>query len=361
MVLIKLIIGKMENKMNNKLFRNKMRKITSSLLRSPTKWVQLWVTERCNLACVYCGSYNNTSQDPSLEILVERVKKLNKLGVGMISLYGGEPSIRRDLPELISYINELGSVSYIATNGTFDRVYLQRLGEAGIDVIHLSADYFDKTGALRERGKKYLNPNKLQMFLEGREEFGYLLWLNICVTTQNKNDVERLLKIAKDNEIYTVIRPAVKDREPLNLLNIIDATFPDFSDIIELANYCIERRNEIPLSSPVEYFHELIRYANGKPLTWKCGSGKLFFGVNIHGDIIPCSEIYTPTKVNLDALDLGSLDESVLKNVREEIVRKFLPECNHRCIQATPFCTTHYTYNTNDAMYVMKNMLGNQG
>jgi pyruvate formate lyase activating enzyme len=77
-------------------------------------------TSGCNFACPFChnaGLVKGTEPDiPTSEILGYLTKRKNVLTAVCIS--GGEPTLHKDLPELISKIKELGYLVKLDTNGT---------------------------------------------------------------------------------------------------------------------------------------------------------------------------------------------------------------------------------------------------
>lgn len=73
------------------------------------------VTERCNLKCKYCYYRTSNKKDPSIESLKsEAIIHANR---GPIILTGGEPSLREDLPEVISELNSISPNVELLTNG----------------------------------------------------------------------------------------------------------------------------------------------------------------------------------------------------------------------------------------------------
>ena len=73
------------------------------------------VTERCNLKCKYCYYGVNTEQDPSIESL--KAEAMINAHLAPIIISGGEPSLRKDLPEVISELKKIAPVELL-TNGT---------------------------------------------------------------------------------------------------------------------------------------------------------------------------------------------------------------------------------------------------
>ena len=118
--------------------------------------VAINLTRRCNLACAHCYLDASTLRDcGDNELTTDEVCQLlhDIVACGestMVVLTGGEPLVRRDLEEIISYGTRLGLVMVVGTNGmmlTERRVAsLKRAGllGAGISVDSLDADKHDK-------------------------------------------------------------------------------------------------------------------------------------------------------------------------------------------------------------------------
>ncbi|MBO4819070.1 MAG: radical SAM protein, partial [Firmicutes bacterium] len=82
--------------------------------------VILEVTKNCDLHCAYCFAYGGDANDmPALDELKKAVDCVADKGKSpLLQLSGGEPSLRDDLPELVSYAKEKGcSYVQINTNG----------------------------------------------------------------------------------------------------------------------------------------------------------------------------------------------------------------------------------------------------
>lgn len=94
------------------------------------------VTKACNQKCLHC--FASSGKKDETEISITEIKKiliqLYDMGVIFIHLTGGEPLLRDDLHEILSFINELGEeqVYSLFTNGTLWR---SREGERLLDII----------------------------------------------------------------------------------------------------------------------------------------------------------------------------------------------------------------------------------
>ena len=68
------------------------------------EYLRISVTDRCNLRCVYCMPEEGIEQLPHEQILtfdeIERICRIStKLGISKIKLTGGEPLVRKGLPD----------------------------------------------------------------------------------------------------------------------------------------------------------------------------------------------------------------------------------------------------------------------
>jgi cyclic pyranopterin phosphate synthase len=109
------------------------------------------VTDRCNLRCTYCMPAEGLDWLPKPQLLTfEELTRLVgiavELGVRTVRLTGGEPLLRRGLPELVAQIAALRPRPKIAmtTNGLgLDRL-AGPLAEAGLDRVNVSLDTIDR-------------------------------------------------------------------------------------------------------------------------------------------------------------------------------------------------------------------------
>ena len=78
------------------------------------------VTYRCNAKCNMCDCWKDPSR-PENEIQMDVIKKLPEMAFTNIT--GGEPFIRKDLPEIVEELYKKSDRIVISTNGYFtDRI-----------------------------------------------------------------------------------------------------------------------------------------------------------------------------------------------------------------------------------------------
>jgi cyclic pyranopterin phosphate synthase len=128
------------------------------LLGRAIRDLRVSVTDRCNFRCPYCmpkevfgGRYRFL---PRQEILtyeeIERlVRAFHRLGVRKVRITGGEPLLRKDLPQLVEALVAIGRESgegidvVLTTNGSLLPHLAEDLAAAGLDRITVSLDSLD--------------------------------------------------------------------------------------------------------------------------------------------------------------------------------------------------------------------------
>lgn len=103
------------------------------------------VTNRCNMECSFCDFWPNP--DPKRELTVEDFRRVSRelaqLGTFLVSIEGGEPLLRKDLPEIVAAFAE-HHIPALYTNGWFvTKDHAKRLFDAGLVHASVSIDYPD--------------------------------------------------------------------------------------------------------------------------------------------------------------------------------------------------------------------------
>ncbi|MCP4663740.1 MAG: radical SAM protein [bacterium] len=97
---------------------------------------------RCNLECRHCFSCSGPDRKPgpTTEEVKKRIQALSALGVRRIWFSGGEPTLRRDLPELITYGAESDLEVYVSSNGLVSREQARQLAGTPLHRIDVAFD-----------------------------------------------------------------------------------------------------------------------------------------------------------------------------------------------------------------------------
>ncbi|MDI6717455.1 MAG: radical SAM protein [Patescibacteria group bacterium] len=103
--------------------------------------VSLGLTNKCNLNCIFCYAKDQENvgiPDYNTQQLKSYINQFIKLGTRIFLLQGGEPCLRPDLKEIISYIKNKERFCRISTNGVLVANRIDAL--LGADQLSFSLD-----------------------------------------------------------------------------------------------------------------------------------------------------------------------------------------------------------------------------
>lgn len=160
-------------------------------LKRPIRDLRISVTDRCNFRCSYCMPKEVFGDDyaflPKQELLsFEEIHRLTKIfvsmGVKKIRLTGGEPLMRRGLPDLIKKILSVEGVEDIGltTNGLLLGSQAQALYDAGLRRLNISLDALESElfGKLNGRG---VDPSQILKQIDFAQQVGFDIKVNMVV------------------------------------------------------------------------------------------------------------------------------------------------------------------------------------
>jgi cyclic pyranopterin phosphate synthase len=176
-------------------------------LGRPLRSLRVSVTDRCNLRCHYCMPEDQYLWLPredvlTFEELVEMADLLSEIGVDRLRLTGGEPLLRRDLPDLV---RQLASRPWLrdfalTTNGVLLAGAAADLKRAGLHRLTVSLD------TLRaDRFQRLARLDALPQVLSGidaarRAGFTDLKLDSVITRADNDDELVDLLVFAHDHQ-----------------------------------------------------------------------------------------------------------------------------------------------------------------
>ena len=134
-------------------------------------YLRLSVTERCNYRCVYCMPpegvpYKAHDIMLSYEDMAFFVRVAARLGITKVRLTGGEPLVRKGVPDLVALLREVVGIHDLSltTNGVLLPRFAEELKVKGLDRVNISLDSLDS-----ERYRRLTRGGSLEAALEGVE------------------------------------------------------------------------------------------------------------------------------------------------------------------------------------------------
>lgn len=127
------------------------------------RYLRVSVTDRCNYRCTYCMPESLGDQlafAPRAEILsFEEISRLVTifagLGVSKVRLTGGEPTVRRNIVELVAMLARIPGIAHVAmtSNGHLLADLAAPLARAGLASINVSVDTLDPARFAQTTGR----------------------------------------------------------------------------------------------------------------------------------------------------------------------------------------------------------------
>ena len=235
------------------------------------------VTNRCNLRCPVCfanaavaGYLFEPTQDEIRQML-KNLRNLKPNPTPAIQYAGGEPTVRKDIVELVAMAKEEGFTHVqIATNGIrlAKRENLAKdLKAAGLNTVYLAFYGVTPEPYINNRGKDLL-PFKLEAIENCRKAGLGIVLVPTLIKGINDHQIGDIIKFAFDNNdiIYGVnFQPvSFSGRTPADQVEAQRITIPDFVNIIEEQTKGQVKTNDFYPPSAVEPIARFISALDGE-------------------------------------------------------------------------------------------------
>jgi GTP 3',8-cyclase len=171
-------------------------------------YLRISLTDRCNLRCIYCMPAEGVAwKEPSEILSYDEVLRFAGIaveeGIGKIRLTGGEPLVRKGLPEFVRRLRAIDGIETIAltTNATLLPRFAAELRDAGLERINVSLDSLDP-----EQYSAVTRGGKLDDALAGLDaafEAGFSpVKLNVVVVRSLAQDLLGFAKMTLDRPLH---------------------------------------------------------------------------------------------------------------------------------------------------------------
>ncbi len=279
--------------------------------KMPAPFLIVWnFTNMCNLRCRHC--YQRADKplpdELSLREKLRVVDELDRAGVAMVALSGGEPTIHPDFLTIIHELSRRGIYTGVATNGWrfADIDFLAKAVKAGLNYVEVSVDsakphrhdWFRGVNGAWERAVKAL---------ENAVKLGVNHAMAVTVTKMNVDEVEDILDLAESIGVKRVVFfnfiPVGRGEEIVNL----DLDPLEREEFLRTIYREMKRRKLEIVSTAPQYGRVAIQLSGGEdvapthfcvasdPVTKAvaefvggCGAGRIYAAIQPNGDVSPC-------------------------------------------------------------------------
>ena len=253
------------------------------------------MTYRCNFRCRFCHYWCDPmgqKPEPTVADYAVGARKLAAYGTLLISLAGGEPLLRRDVPEIVAEIGRY-HFPFVTTNGWFVTPDVARgLMGAGAWGVSVSIDYADpaRHDAARNMPGAWAQAWRAVELLSAARVHEFQRVNVIAVLMEdNIDDLPKLLALAARREAYFMVQPYGFRKTGARSHEHQDGAVAP--RLLEL-----RRRHANFLSNPY-YLSQFDKFLDGG--VGGCRAGKAFFNIDSTGDIAICVERRNQPVANL--------------------------------------------------------------
>jgi len=277
------------------------------------------VTYKCQCNCIHCSAGKHLKKDMK-ELTTAEAKKLiddsQNLGISILAFTGGEPLLREDIFELISYVDKKKVVPIMFTNGQYlTDENVEKLVKAGLYSLFVSID----SPISEEHDKLRQTPGLFEAAVAGIKKMkskGVFVGLSSYAThtATQQGMYRKLYKFAEKLGVHNVI---LFDAVPTGnmLKDTSEMLTHDQREEIREYSSKIFNQSKIPPLSSQSWQNSIEGYLGGIG----CLAGKIQYYVSAYGEVAPCD--FTP-------LSFGNIREQSLREIWRKIVRH--PAYKHR-------------------------------
>lgn len=286
----------------------------------------LAVTTTCNMQCKYCSvrkaHQKITAKELSTEDWKTIIKKLSDAGVFQIGFTGGEPTLRKDIHELMRFTESVGCVCNLTTNGwALNTEFVKEMVATGIRQCQVSLDSFNEEIHDKLRGKGSLQ--RVICSIELLQKHNINVGIDCVISTNNIADIPNMIKECEKRKIKYVTLIKLKKGDLAE--SVFKALVPSYADYGRLIDSLCYRKNELPNvtidCASISNLQYTLKDSELKSIpTAGCPVGHNLVCIAPNGDVYPCAALM------LDKFKLGNIlvdnfkelwkNNETLKNLR---------------------------------------------
>ncbi len=245
------------------------------------------LSHRCPLQCPYCSNpleLERGGKELDTATWLRVLDEAAALGLHQVHFSGGEPTVRKDLEQLVAHATKVGLYTNLITSGVLlDEPRLRALADAGLEHVQVSFQDTEEVNADRIGGFKGGHKKKQEVARLVRK-IGLPLTVNAVVHRQNIEHVADFIAMAVelDAERLEVAQVqyygwALKNRA---------AFIPTYDQLKATTQVVEEARKRLKGVLVIDYV--VPDYYAKRPKTCMGGWARRFLNISPSGKVLPC-------------------------------------------------------------------------
>ena len=270
------------------------------------------ITSDCTYNCWHCSYKNRTGEELSLNQIKDLIDQLVDIGVSIIGLTGGEPTLRNDLVDIVLKASSVSDCMLFTNGVNFNDSLARKLKSAGLWAVAVSLDsHIPEVHNTKRSNPEAFNKAVEAIKISKKYSFYTMLTTVPDIEMLKNKTYKEIYKLASSLDIdeYRIVEPM-----PTGKLILEDGCFPDEN-----------------LKNRLKLFHREINQRNLKPKVcsfamvesgkyFGCCAGTMHLFIDSYGNVCPCD--FTP-------LSFGNIKDMRLSECWERLNNSFkLPRYN---------------------------------
>ena len=269
------------------------------ILKRPTlRTIEFSVNTDCQSECEFCYSTQNVSNSDE-ELSLEEIRRIwqeaKSLGAFSSIISGGEPTLRKDLVEVLEAVEAKKHIVCMTTNAiALNESRLAKLKEAGLSTIHFSLDSLDPDENDKIRGYEGHYAQVIRC-IQWAKKLDYNIAISTVAGHGDKKKIENMIEFCRERKVALVLSLASAMGEWAGQLeNNVTTEEWDMYNHMMGENPFMRSDWNINMS-----------------LKNECPGGREKLGVSAYGDIATCP---------MNPVSYGNLRKDTLKNIRAKMM-----------------------------------------
>jgi MoaA/NifB/PqqE/SkfB family radical SAM enzyme len=289
----------------------------------------LFTEWKCNIDCHYCWAFNNQVKGMTEDAARRSIDWLrDETTCRVLALMGGEVLLRPPfVHKVVDYAAQQGFWIYLPTNGRLLKPpVIDRLADAGVATVNLAVDAVDLKPGL----PKALAPIRghFDYLIRKQYRYGYTVFLNMCITRANIDDIRWLTEFAHDRGIatdYHIVESPMTEQAHYTHRedNGVFIREEDRPAIGALIDWLIEKhRAGYRIANSAERLAQMKDFVGGSLGDWNCRAGQNTLIIRTDGTLAPCFPMYSASH------DWGTIEQPRFDRAQLATMKK---SCQPHC------------------------------
>ena len=264
------------------------------------------ISHRCPLSCAYCSNpieLIEKNKELDTDTWLRIIDEAADLGIHQIHFSGGEPTVRKDLEQMVEHAHKRKLYTNLITSAVLlTRERLEKLKKLGLEHVQVSFQDSENENANRIGNFKGGHEKKLEIAKLVRE-FDMPLTINAVMHRQNLHHLDDMIKMSVD-----------LDADRLEVANVQyygwalknRAAFMPTKNQLEASMEIVEKaRKDLKGILVIDYV--LPDYYAKRPKPCMGGWGRQFLNISPEGKVLPCHAAETIKSFKFDNVKDKSL------------------------------------------------------